>query len=377
MRFLALGCQNYEDGLFTAYRHAAGEAEVDFVWHYGDYIYEGRGGSPLRTDHGLPTPKVREHAADEPYSLDDYRSRYAQYKLDPDLQAAHAAHTWWVTWDDHETDNNWASQYDQDGTPPEVFNLRRQAAAQAYYENMPLRRSSFPRGSAIQIFRRASYGDLLDCHFLDTRQFRDDQPCEDNIKPVCAEALRPDRTILGGAEERWLFDGLANGTRRWNLVANQVMMMPLDRREHGEAGEIWNMDSWAGYPAARKRLMDHIDARKVRNMVVVTGDEHQNYAGELRTNAKEGRALATEFVATSISSGGDGEEVHPGYAVIRDHNPQCPFINSRRGYMVHEVGRERWRADFKVVDQVSRPGGALSLRQTFDVERGAPGLHAA
>jgi alkaline phosphatase D len=378
VRFLALGCQNYEDGLYTAYRHAAEEKDVDFVWHYGDYIYEGRGGSHVRADHGLPVPKVREHVADEPYSLDDYRSRYAQYKLDPDLQAAHAAHTWWVTWDDHEIDNNWASQYDQDGTPPEVFNLRRQGAAQAYYENMPLRMRSFPRGTAIQIFRRASYGDLLDAHFLDTRQFRDDQPCGDNIKPVCAEALRPDLTIMGAAEERWLFDGLANGTRRWNLIANQVMMSPLDRREHdGEAVERWNMDSWGGYPAARKRLLDHIAAHKVTNVVVATGDEHQNYALELRARGKEGPALATEFVATSISSGGDGEEVHAAYAYIRDHNPHCALVNSRRGYTLHEVGRDRWRADIKVVDQVSRPGGVLSTRQSFDVARGAPGLQKA
>ena len=377
VRFLALGCQNYEDGLFTAYRHAAEEPDVDFVWHYGDYIYEGRGGGHLRTDHGLPVPKVREHFADEPYSLDDYRARYAQYKLDPDLQAAHAAHTWWVTWDDHEIDNNWASQYDQDGTPPEVFNLRRQGAAQAYYENMPLRRASFPHGYSIQIFRRAAYGDLLDCHFLDTRQFRDDQPCGDNFKPVCAEALRPNAQIMGAQEERWLFDGLANGTRRWNLIANQVMMSPLDRRDHdGQPGEIWNMDSWGGYPAARRRLLDHIEAHRVTNAVVVTGDEHQNYALELRTGGKEGRALATEFVATSISSGGDGEDVRKTSAYIRDHNPQCPFINSQRGYMVHDVGRDRWRADFKVVDQISRPGGALSLRRSYLVARGAPGLQA-
>ena len=377
VRFIAAGCQSYEDGLFTAYRRIAEEEKIDFLWHYGDYIYESRSDGHVRIEDGAPVPKTRRHHADEPYSLDDYRARYAQYKMDADLQAAHAAHTWWVTWDDHETDNNWAGDRDQDGTPPEIFDLRRQAAAQAYYENMPLRRTSFPRGTAIQVFRRASYGDLLDCHFLDTRQFRDDQPCGDNIKPVCQEALDPKRSILGAAEETWLFDGLARGTRRWNLIAQQVMVMPLDRREHGEATEVWNMDSWAGYPAARQRLLDHIAAHKVSNIVVTTGDEHQHYAGELRTRGKEGPALATEFVATSISSGGDGEEIHRGYATIRDRNPQCPFINSQRGYMVHEVGRDAWRADMKVLDQVRKPDGKLSLRKSFMVARGAPGLHDA
>ncbi|CAN5370287.1 alkaline phosphatase [soil metagenome] len=374
LRFVAAGCQNWEAGYFTAYRRIAAEPDVDFLWHYGDYIYEGRDGGGPVMDHGLPVQQVRRHWADEPYSLDDYRARYAQYKSDLDLQAAHAAHTWWVTWDDHETDNNWAGDHDQDGTPPEIFNLRRQAAAQAYYENMPLRRSSFPHGTAIQIFRRAAYGDLLDCHFLDTRQFRDDQPCDDNIKPVCKEALAPNRTIMGAEEEKWLFDGLAKGTRRWNLIANQVMMMPLDRREKGEPGEIWNMDSWAGYPAARQRLMDHVQARGVKNIVVTTGDEHQHYAGEIRTKGKEGAALMTEFVGTSISSGGDGQDVSPGYAIIRDKNPQCPFISSQRGYVVHEVGRDHWRADMKVMDKVREPGGTLTVRKSFAVERGEPGL---
>ena len=374
LRFIAAGCQNYEAGLFTAYRKAAQEEDVDFLWHYGDYIYEGRNSGAMSSDHGLPVMPVRRHFADEPYSLDDYRSRYAQYKSDLDLQAAHGAHTWWVTWDDHETDNNWAGDRDQDGTPPEIFNLRRQASAQAYYENMPLRRTSFPRGTSIQIFRRAAYGDLLDCHFLDTRQFRDDQLCDDEVKPVCAEALRPTRTIMGSEEEKWLFDGLAKGARRWNLIANQVMMMPLDRRQHDEAVETWNMDSWAGYPAARKRLMDHVQARAIKNIVVATGDEHQNFAGEIRTNGKEGAALMTEFVGTSISSGGDGEDINPGYAIIRDKNPNCPFINSQRGYGVHTVGRDAWRCDMKVLDQVHTPDAKLTLRKSFAVERGNPGL---
>ena len=372
MRFIAGGCNNYENGYFTAYRRLAEEPDVDFFWHYGDYIYEGTG-----TRHKPDDKFVRQHFADEPYSLDDYRARYAQYTLDADLQAAHAAHTWWVTWDDHETDNNWASQYDQDGTPPEIFNLRRQASAQAYYENMPLRRTSFPHGTAIQIFRQASYGDLLDCWFLDTRQFRDDQPCDDNLKPVCKQALDPRRTIMGAREEAWLFKGLAAGKRRWNLVANQVMMMPLDRRQGDADPPLWNMDSWAGYPAARKRLLDHLQSHRIGNVVVATGDEHQNFAGELRARVTEGPALATEFLGTSVSSAGDGIDLAPRNVAILKHNPHCKMINSQRGYVLHEVGRERWEATFKVLDHVSTPDGKLSTRAKFAVERGQPGLKSA
>jgi alkaline phosphatase D len=372
VRFIAGGCNNYENGYFTAYRRLSEEPDADFFWHYGDYIYEGTG---FHKDGAAPT--VRNHHADEPYSLDDYRARYAQYKLDPDLQAAHAAMPWWVTWDDHEIDNNWASQYDQDGTPPEIFNLRRQAAAQAYYENMPLRRTSFPQGTAIQVFRNAAYGDLLDCWFLDTRQFRDDQPCDDNLKPVCPQALDPKRTIMGAREEAWLFNGLSKSTRRWNLIANQVMMMPLDRRQGDTDPPLWNMDSWAGYPAARKRLLDHLQAGKINNVVVTTGDEHQNFVGELRARGTEGPALATEFLGTSVSSAGDGIDMSPRNVAILKHNPHCKMINSQRGYVVHDVGRERWDATFKVLDKVSTPDGKLSTRAKFSVARGKPGAQQA
>lgn len=191
-RFAAAGCQHYEHGLYTTWRAIAGE-DLDFVWHYGDYIYEGAAGDAPTDAAGKPIPLVRAHVGEEPYSLDDYRRRYALYRTDPDLQAAHAAHSWWATWDDHEVDNNWAADRDRDDTPPGVFDLRRQAAAQAYYEHMPLRAAAMPRGPAIRIWRRARYGDLLEANFLDTRQFRMDQPCGDGFRPVCDAALAPGR----------------------------------------------------------------------------------------------------------------------------------------------------------------------------------------
>ncbi len=371
VRFVAGGCQNYEQGLYTAYRHVAGE-EIDFFWHYGDYIYEGSGlprrprtaagaGSPrrralqpgrlpgaLRPVQAGPRPAGRPRRAQLVGHLGRPRDRQ-QLGRRPG-PGRHAAG-------------------DLRPSPG--------SAAQAYYENMPLRRSSFPRGTGLQIFRRASYGDLMDCHFLDTRQFRDDQPCGDNFKPVCAEALRPDRTIMGAAEEGWLFDGLANGRARWNLIANQVMMMPLDRRTHDEPAPIWNMDSWAGYPAARQRLLTHLQDHRITNVVVATGDEHQHYAGELRAQGAEGQVLATEFVATSISSGGDGSDKRPGTDAILARNPYCKLINDQRGYVVCEVGRDVWRSDLRVVGAVRRPDAPVSTRASFVVERGEPGLKPA
>ena len=143
MRFVVAGCQHYEEGHYTAWRRIA-EEPLDFVFHYGDYIYEGESQPGLRKMNGQPFTNLRNHVGPQTYTLDDYRRRYAQYKSDADLQAAHASAPWFVTFDDHEVDNNWAGAEDQDDTPSEVFLLRRAQAFQAYYENMPLRRSAFP-----------------------------------------------------------------------------------------------------------------------------------------------------------------------------------------------------------------------------------------
>ncbi len=154
-------------------------------------------------------------------------------------------------------------------------------------------------------------------------------------------------------------------------------MMPLDRRAHDEPAPIWNMDSWAGYPAARQRLLTHLQDHRITNVVVATGDEHQHYAGELRAQGAEGQVLATEFVATSISSGGDGSDKRPGTDAILARNPHCKLINDQRGYVVCEVGRDVWRSDLRVVDAVRRPDAPVSTRASFVVERGEPGLKPA
>jgi len=155
-RFGVVGCQAYEQGFYTAHRKAA-EENLDFIYCYGDYIYEGRGNRTY-TGSGGTMENPRQHVGGEIYSLDDYRRRYAQYKLDADLQSSHASTAWFCTWDDHEIDNNWVQALDQDGTPPEIFMLRQQAAMQAFYEHMPMRRSAFPRGSATQLYR-TPYGE--------------------------------------------------------------------------------------------------------------------------------------------------------------------------------------------------------------------------
>ncbi|MBU4433930.1 MAG: alkaline phosphatase D family protein [Alphaproteobacteria bacterium] len=371
VRFAVAGCQHYEGGYYTAHRRMA-EDHPDFVFCYGDYIYEGRGNRLSNGPNG-PVENVRQHFGGEIYSLDDYRRRYAQYKMDPDLQAAHAAAPWFVIWDDHEIDNNWVSDTDQDGTDPKLFNLRRQAAAQAYYEHMPLRASAFPVGTSLQIYRRAAYGDLLELNLLDTRQFRTDQPCGDKWG-ACGELENLKAEVVGLKQEKWLVDGLSASKTTWNVLAQQVMMMDLDR-DPGPAVAV-NPDSWAGYRTPRNRLLKQIRDRKVGNMIVLTGDEHQNYAGDLYLDGAhpDGAPIANEFVVTSISSGGDGEDQRADMARIQAANPMLKFNNAQRGYAICDVTPQRWTTEFKVLDAITRRDGKLSTRAKWAVEAGNPRL---
>ncbi|MEZ0497071.1 alkaline phosphatase [Sphingomonas sp. IW22] len=368
LRFAVAGCQHYEQGYFTAHRHLAAQSP-DFVFCYGDYIYEGRG-DRLRNGPDGPQEAVRQHFGGEIYSIGDYRRRYAQYKMDPDLQAAHAAAPWFVTWDDHEIDNNWVDSVDQDGTPAPIFALRRQMAMQAYYEHMPLRASSLPVGPAMQLYRQARFGDLLDLNLLDTRQYRTDQPCGDRWGAGCADISRRDAEVLGTRQHEWIVGNLRRSTARWKTLAQQVMMMDLDRDPGPDTTE--NLDSWAGYRVPRERLLGSIRDMGVRDVVVLTGDEHQNYAGELHIDGKRpGReAIATEFVATSITSGGDGEDQRPATIAIQGANPQLKFHNSRRGYLMCDVTHERWLTDYVVLDKVSERNSPATSRIKLVVEPG-------
>jgi alkaline phosphatase D len=367
-RFGVCGCQHYEQGSYIAHRKLAAE-EMDFVFMYGDYIYEGRSARMRQTAAG-PVENPRQHVGGEIYSLDDYRRRYAQYKSDADLQASHAAAAWFVVWDDHETENNWAGDHDENGSPPEVFNLRRQAAAQAFYEHMPLRASAMPLGPATQIYRRAAFGDLMGLQFLDTRQFRTDQPCGDRWG-VCNELDRQDAEFMGLRQEKWLYEGLSASKARWNVLAQQVMVMDLDR-DPGPDYQA-NIDSWAGYRTPRARLLKAIRDRRTANPIILTGDEHQNYAGEvyLDSRAPDGPPIAAEFVTTSISSGGDGVDQRPDMARIQAANPSLKFNNSQRGYAICEVTPQRWTTQFKVMDRISDRDGTLSTRKTMVVEAGS------
>ncbi|MFW7267124.1 alkaline phosphatase D family protein [Gluconacetobacter sp. Hr-1-5] len=375
VRFAAAGCQHFENGFYTAWRAIAGEP-IDFVYHYGDYIYEsGDSGDGPHKINGRMAVLPRRHAGPEIYSLDEYRRRYAQYKTDADLQAAHAACPWFVVFDDHEVDNNWAGNTDQDGTPSDVFLTRRAVAMQAYYEHMPLRRASMPVGSAMRIYRSAQFGDLMNAFFLDTRQFRSDQVYGDRDVPQGPDVWSADRTMMGDTQEEWLFTGLARSGTRWNLLAHQVMLMNLAHRTSPSSELIYSMDQWSGYLHSRRKLLQFIEAHCPGNVVNVTGDAHRHFAGDIVHDPDHRKPLSVEFLATSITSGFDGWGDQDGFSrSVRAENPHLKATIDRRGYVVCDVGRDVWRGDLKILDTVTQHDGRVSTYASFVTERGNPGL---
>nr|WP_179757156.1 alkaline phosphatase D family protein [Kineococcus aurantiacus] len=368
-------CAQYEHGWFTAYRRLA-EEEPDVVLFLGDYVYEYEA-----NDYVSPSGNnVRDHMGPETRTLADYRLRHAQYKADPDLQAAHAVAPWIVTWDDHEVENNYADLIAEDQEPyptPEEFTARRAAAYQAYYENMPLRAAARPRGADVQLYRRLSWGALADFHVLDTRQYRDDQPGGDTFPTTGPERDQPQRSITGATQEKWLLDGMQSSAATWNVIAQQVMFHEHDYVPGLDRG--FNPDSWDGYTANRQRLLDGFARRGVENPVVLSGDVHKHYAADLARFADDqGSApVGVELVCTSITSGGDGGDTYATRDSELADNPDLKLANNQRGYVVTRLDRHELRADFRVLERVSQPGSAASTRASFVVEAGRPGLQEA
>ena len=358
-----VSCQHYERGWYTGYRHMAAESPALIV-HLGDYIYEG--------GPGIGPFLVRRHDAEEARTLEGYRARYALYKRDPDLQAAHAAAPWVFTPDDHEVDNDWAGAHHTERMTTRAFLARRTAAFQAMYEHLPLRAASMPVGPDATLHRRLDFGSLMRLHVLDTRQYRTLQPCGGRRQPPCAEQRAEGATILGPAQAEWLLDGLDRSAARYNVLANQVFMARL---LEGEDELTLPMDKWDGYPADRDRLLTFLHERRPANPIVLTGDLHTNWVSDLKLDFERpgSPTVGTEFAGTSISSSGDGANMSPQGENAMRHNAHIKFFNAQRGYVRCRLTPDRFRADFRVMPWVTRPDAPIATRASYVVEDGVPG----
>ncbi|MGW2627764.1 alkaline phosphatase D family protein [Streptomyces chattanoogensis] len=375
LKLAAVSCQAYHDGYYTAYRHLA-EEDLDVVFHLGDYLYEypvsAVGGARNYTNRTLPALFNRETV-----TLEDYRLRYALYKSDPDLQAAHAAHPFIVTWDDHEVENNYASDISEDNLPPAEFLVRRAAAYRAYWENQPLRRPQLPKGSDARLYRRVHYGQLAQFDILDTRQYRSDQAYGDGWHAPGPESQDPGRTLTGAAQERWLIDGWRQSTARWNVVPQQVTFSER-RNATGDAYQV-SMDAWDGYTASRERVLAGAESAGVDNLVVLTGDVHVHYAFDIKKDFRDpgSRTAGVEFVTTSVASGKDGADKPANWATYMAANPHLKFYNGRRGYVTVTLGQDSARGDYRTVSAVTVPGAPVLTAASFVSEAGDPGLKPA
>lgn len=371
LRFAFASCQQYEQGYYGAHRHIAADAP-DLVAFLGDYVYESSWGK----EH------VRKHLGGEPYTLQDYRLRYALYKSDPDLQASHAACPWIATWDDHEVDNDYAGDRPEDGMPREQFLARRAAAYRAFYEHMPLPERMRPSGPDMRLYTQLGWGALGRFYVLDGRQYRTGQACArrgrrggSNTVDVadCRVLSDPERSFLGRAQERWLEGALAASRARWNLLAQQTRMAQFDQKP-GAGRRAWT-DGWDGYPAARARLLAALSAKP--NPVVLGGDVHQFNVADLKLDFDDPASpvVASEFVGTSISSQGWPQDKLNEYL---PDNPHMKLMESRfRGYVRVDVSAKEARFDLRAMRTVKEPGAGCWTHATFVVEDGRAGAERA
>ncbi|MCM0020913.1 MAG: alkaline phosphatase D family protein, partial [Tagaea sp.] len=316
--------------------------------------------------------RPRKHSGGVCRTLADYRRRHALYRLDPDLRAAHEAVPFVMSFDDHEIVDNWAADFHRQDDPA-ALRARKTAALKAWYEHMPVPASMRPRGDAIGAYRGLAFGDLLDLPVRDTRQYRTRQPCGDGSQARCADVFDPRATLLGARQHAWLAERLRRSTARWTGIAQQVLAMRVDfgLKRH-------NLDAWDGYEASRGALHAALAHRPAGSAAILSGDAHRFYVGDLhRDEDPKSPILASEFLGTSISSGGDVSE-QPGHvaALLRD-NPHVKHFSDARGYIAHDLTPTRWLAELRAVDYVSRPGAPERGHARFALQWGVPGVVSA
>ena len=375
LRFAFASCQRWEHGYYSAYRQMVAD-NPDLIVFLGDYIYE------YASPKILPPSFVRGHNLRKAVTLADYRDRYALHKSDPLLQAAHRACPWIVTWDDHEVQNDYANDQSEGLTPQADFLNQRAAAYQAFYEHMPLPASALVRGLAglsdsgqndgVRVTQRLAWGDLANFHLLDCRQFRDYQVCprpnrggSTMVKASeCPELQNPNRSMLGKPQEAWLTEGLALDAKQdmagrpWSVIAQSTLLAQINQPKDPR---IWT-DGWAGYPFARQRLLESLQARPNLHPVILSGDVHLNVVANVEN-------LATEFCGTSLTSQtGWHPEREP---LFYQDNPSINYFNSeKRGYALAEVTPKLWTTTLMGVEDVRSENSATTPIAKFAVERG-------
>ena len=367
MSFAFVSCSDFQEGYFPVYRAIAEDEDLDVVFHLGDYIYEYD-----------PDPEAtRVSQTPGPTDLTSYRNTYAEYRLDPDLQDAHAMHPFEVIPDDHEVYNNFEGdpEWSTDGGGPALL---------AYWEHMPLRPSASPyfdgEEDLLRLYRTINYGDLALFAALDTRQYRK-EPADPEDVPERKEdkyakkLLRPkaENTLIGREQETWLFETLDSSESRWNVIGQQIGMFDY---ASGRRGDIVG---WDGHGYARDRIMRYLDDARPSNPVVITGDLHCSWVSDLKADFSDESSdtVGTEFVGTSVTSG-LGESYARAYERHLEQNPHVRFFDERTGgYVRCEVTPEEWRTEMKLAESIEDPDAPVHTFASFVIEDGQPEVKQA
>ncbi|MBI0531990.1 alkaline phosphatase D family protein [Sphingomonas sp. TX0522] len=369
LRLALTSCQHWEQGYFGAYRDMV-ERDVDVIVHVGDYIYEKSFGKG---------PDVRSFGAPEPRTLSDYRGRYALYRTDPDLAAAHAALPFVVCWDDHEVENDYVGERGVATADPHAFLARRAAAYQAYFEHMPLRPSVLRPGGEVRLYRTIDWGELARLHVLDTRQYRTPHPCDapgkrgGQVVRTCDAARDPAATMMGAMQERWLARSLADERARWTFIAQQTLFSRLHLPDGPDAAYS---DIWDGYAATRNRVIKSLAAPAVRNPVLLGGDVHSFWFNDILRDfdRPENAPVATEIVTSCLASR-SGPEALFGPALRL--NPHVRFLdNQHAGYVLLDVTRDRVAVEARAVTDLTDPHSICRPLARRTIEDRRPGVQA-
>jgi len=333
--------------------------DLDAVLFLGDYIYEygpDKYGDKNFSRKHLPPYEI--------LSIDDYRTRYAQYRTDKALQKAHQVHPFIMIWDDHEIANNAYEEGAQNHQADEGdFMKRKLIARQAYYEWQPIRETE---GKVH--YRSFQFGDLANIIMLDERY-------EGRAAPPQNKELADDnRTMLGQTQLSWLKSKLKNSTSKWNIIGNQVIFSPCNL-ETVRPDDPINLDAWDGYAYERDDIISYLSSNQIEGTIFVTGDTHSSWAFEvpsdLASYKKDGNSCAIEIGTTSITSANWDEsvskpEVRLSEQALLATNPHLKYVNgSEHGFVVLKLEQDKATAQWYYTDDIKQPEANVSLATQY------------
>lgn len=284
LKFAVVSCANYEGGFFNGYRNISKLNDLDAVIHLGDYIYEYKAGgykNAALTDASRTNEPVNEILSEA-----DYRIRYALYRLDPDLMALHQQHPMISIWDDHEASNDAYLQGAENHDPNTEgdWQTRKSIAKKVYFEWMPIRDAANE-----QIYRKVSYGSLMDLIMLDTRlEGREKQPDHFDT-PNDGK-----RVIISPTQYDWFMQSLKTSTAKWKVIGNQTLFSTFNvgfaatdptKLDSIRKTEDNFIDDWEGYLLQRDAIIDSIRKNHINNVIIVTGDSHCSWSFDVTKQA--------------------------------------------------------------------------------------------